>query len=434
MSPWAAAWQELFSPFTLVLTGLFVLAALMLVSLRRRGGRAAGDVPEPPSDSGWPPYDQGTDLLPMLVSTIKANPNRVLEYLELGKLLRRRGEHSRAVWILRQLLARPTLERAVRADAQYELGLGYRAMGLYEPAVSTLEGLLRADPLQSAARQALRQTHEEMGCWEQAVAVEKLRVKRGEATNRRTLAALRTQQGKAAWAAGDARRSVAHLLAALALDPQATEAQLTLGCLWLQQGKLRKAERIWQELAQTRPEFLYLAFRDMQAALRRLRHDARWETFLEAFTQRHPDDPTGHLALAEWCASQGRPADAMARLRRVLELDPLSQEAHLALVTLYRQQGMPAEVCETYEMLARASASARPPRFRCRRCGHTMGEPFWRCPTCQVWDTPERLMPPAGSPPLLTSEPSQETAAVRVDGLTPLARVHRPSPPIVRTP
>ena len=434
MSPWAAAWQELLSPFTLVLIGLFVAAALTLVSLRRRGRRAAGAESDPRSDSGRPPCGQGADLLPVLVSAIRANPNRVLEYLELGKLLRRRGEHSRAVWILRQLLARPTLERAVRADAQYELGLGYRAMGLYEAAVSTLEGLLSADPLQSAARQALRQSYEDMGRWERAVAVEKLRVKRGEAADRRTLAALRTQQGKAAWAAGDASRGVAHLRAALALDPQATEAQLTLGRLWLQQGKLRKAERIWQELAQTRPEYLYLAFRDMQAALRSLRHDAGWETFLEAFTQRHPDDPTGHLALAEWYAAHGRPADAMLRLRRVLELDPLSREAHLALVALHRQQGMPGEVCDTYEMLARASASARPPRFRCRRCGHTMGEPFWRCPTCQAWDTPERLMPAAGPPPLLPGEPSRESAAVGMDGLTPLAMVHPPSPATVRTP
>lgn len=408
MSAWTAPLQELASPWTLVLIGFSMVTAATLVWMRQRRRRVSQHETRPLFNPNGQAREPGSDLLQMLVETVKADPDRVVEYLELGRLFRRRGDCSRAAQILRHLLARPTLERGVRVEAQYELGLSYRAMGFYEPAVSTLEGVLNAEPQHREARRELRRTYEEMGQWEQAVAVEKVRRKRGEASDQYTLAALRTQQGKAAWARGEVGRSVAHFRAALALDPQGTEARLLLARLWLQQGKFRKAERIWKELGSERPGFLYLAFRDMQVAFRRLHHEAGWEIFLRAFTEQHPDDPTGHLALAEWYESQGRPTEAIAALRQALDIDPLCQEAHLALLALYRNQGTPAEVCETYEILAGASFWSQQPRFRCRACGSTTVEPCWKCPSCQIWATPERLIRLSGRPHLAVTETVQD--------------------------
>jgi len=429
MSAWTALLQELPSPWILVLVGFVLLMGSTLVWMRRPSRRVSQHAAGPLSDPGWQAREPGSDLLQTLVEAIQADPDRVVEYLELGRLFRQRGDCSRAAQVLRQLSARPTLERSVRLATQYELGLSYRAMGLYELAVSTLEGVLRADPRHREARRALRHTHEEMGRWEQAVAVEKVRLKRGEASDQQTLAALRTQQGKAAWAAGHVGRSAAHLRAALALDPQATEARLLLARLWLQQGKLRQAERIWKELGSERAEFLYLAFRDMQVAFRRFHQEGSWELFLRAFTERHPDDPTGHLALAEWYESQGQPTEAIAALRQALESDPLCQEAHLALLTLYRNQGTPAEVCETYEMLVQASSRSQQPHFRCRACGSTTVELFWKCPGCQIWATPERLLRPSGRARLAVSETVQDTEhANGASGPMSVARQSSPQP------
>jgi hypothetical protein len=75
-----------------------------------------------------------------------------------------------------------------------------------------------------------------------------------------------------------------------------------------------------------------------------------------------------------------------------MEIDPGCREAHLGLLSLWREQGLPGEVLESYERLAH---HARPSggRFRCRGCGHVADEPSWRCPACRAWATPERLMP-----------------------------------------
>jgi lipopolysaccharide biosynthesis regulator YciM len=359
------------------------------------------------------PFARGFDLLletrwqeaaEVLKEAVEVDPNRTLEYLELGKLLRRQGEFSRAARMFEQLLARPGLNRAARIMAQYELALAYHALGWHEAAAETLEQVLGVDPSHAGARRELRWIHEEMGRWETAAALELLRLQRGEATDRRTLAALLTQQGKVAWGAGNLRDSAAHLRSALALDPDGIEAALYLGRILLRQGKVQQAFHIWDRLAKARPEFLFLAFRDLQAAFRQLQNEAGWEHFLQAFIEHHPDDPTGYLALAEWYESRHQTAEAMHCLRQVLALDPGCREAHLALLSLYRAQGIPSEVLDSYERLARETTRPSAGRFRCLACGHTGDEPFWKCPWCHTWAASERRLPQASEMPIMAGE------------------------------
>ncbi|HSF29969.1 MAG TPA: tetratricopeptide repeat protein [Candidatus Tectomicrobia bacterium] len=394
MNTWWSLLPELSPLLTLILVVVLVALASLLAWRRRQ--RAAKPLTHQT-------FERGFDLLlearwqeaaEVLKTAVKTDPNRTLEYLALGKLVRRRGEPARAARMFEQLRARPGLDRAMGLTAQYELALCYHTLGWYEPAVATLEQLLGADPTHAEARRELRRIHEDMGRWEAAAALELLRLKRGEAQDRRTLAALLTQQGKSAWAAGNARHSGAHLRSALALDPDCVEAALYLGRILLRQRKLSKAFDIWDKLAKARPDLLFLAFRDMQAAFRHLHNEAGWESFLRTFTQRHPSDPTGYLALAEWYEARGQIDEAMRCLRQVLELDPLCREAHLALLALYRGQGIPSEALDSYAQLARRPPQLPGGRFRCRACGHAGEELFWRCPACHGWDAPERLMLP----------------------------------------
>jgi lipopolysaccharide biosynthesis regulator YciM len=430
MSAWWDPLQELVSPVAVLLTGLLVLLAAAFVWALRRWRHVSDRLMTPTAVLPCRPLERGFDLLldgrwdearQALTEAVKADPNRVLEYLELGKLVRRRGDVGRAARMFEHLLARPRLDRGVRVMAHYELGLAYRAMGFHDAAASAFAEVLRLDLGHRHARQELRRTHEDMGGWEQAVALERARGKQGEAVDRQTLAALCTQQAKAAWVAGQLRQSMAHLRAALGLDHQCTEATLYLGRLLLRQGKLRKAFRVWKELASVRPEFLFLAFRDIQAAFRQLDNEAGWETFLQTFTERHPDDLSGHLALAEWYASQDRSAEAMARLRRVLEIDPSCLQAHVTLLTLYQKQGGSTEILETYQLLAQATTGLNRRGFRCRACGYTAAEPFWKCPACAIWATPERLRPPSGNTPILTVATAQGAAHSLADASASVA-------------
>jgi hypothetical protein len=61
-------------------------------------------------------------------------------------------------------------------------------------------------------------------------------------------------------------------------------------------------------------------------------------------------------------------------------------------------------VLDPYERLAQGATRFSCGRFRCRRCGHTAEEPFWQCPSCAVWATPQRLMPPSHSVPIVPGE------------------------------
>jgi lipopolysaccharide assembly protein B len=427
MNAWTTLPQALASPFALSLVGVLVGLAVLLV-VRRRG-----------KASRWPrriaealtsqPFERGFDLLldgrwqeaaEGLKAAVKTDPNRTLEYLALGKLFRRQGQPRRAARLLEQLRARSGLDHSLRIMAQHELALSYRALGWFEPAVTLLEQVLAADPSRTGVRQELRRMHEDMGCWEKAAALEMLRLKWGETRDHQTLAALLTQQGKVAWAAGHLHESAAYLRSSLVLDPDGTEAAIYLGRVLLRQEKLSQAFRIWDELAKVRPEWLFLAFRDMQMAFRHLENEAGWERFLRTFTERHPGDPIGHLARAEWYASRGQATEAIHCLRQVLELDPVCREAHLGLLSLSREHGVPSELHDSYERLAQHATWPSGSRFRCRTCGHAADEPFWRCPACHVWATPERLLPQPSAMPVRTGEIISPLSQGHIDAPAPV--------------
>lgn len=419
MNLWGSLSQELVTLLVLILAVVSLGLAIFLVARPRRLRQIMASQA----------FERGFDLLldgrwqdaaELLTAEVTTDPNRTVEYLELGKLFRRQGQPGRAARLFEHLRARPEIDRRTNIMAQYELALSYRALGWYEPAVALLEQLLIAEPVPPDTRQELRRLHEDRGRWEQAAALEMLRLKWGETQDRRTLAALLTQQGKVAWAADRLPESAAHLRAALALDQDCTEAAIYLGRVLLRQGKLSQAFRLWEGLAEARPEWLFLAFRDMQAAFRHRRNEAGWESFLRTFTKRHPGDPVGHLALAEWYASRGQTQEAIHCLRQVVEIDPACREAHVGLLSLYREQDVPNEVLDSYERLAQHTSWPSGGRFRCHSCGHVAYELYWRCPACHVWATPERLLPQLSAMPLAVGKITSPLSHADVDVPAPI--------------
>lgn len=412
-----------------ILLALALIGMVILWVTRRQGsGTSRRSIPDTQATTSQP-YERGFDLLldarwreaaQVLRTAIHDDPTRSSEYLALGKLFRRRGDPYRAARMFEQLLTRRELGNATRITAQYELALAYHSIGWSAAAAELLEQILGINPAHAEARQELRRLHEELGQWETAAALEMLRLQRGETTERRTLAALLTQQGKAAWTAGHPQQGSAHLRSALTLDPSSAEAALHLGRLYQQQEKIQEALHVWNDLAKHRPEFLYLAFRDIQDAFRQLQNDVGWERFLRAFTERHPGDPTGHLALAEWYAAGERGDEAMHHLHRVLELDPLCREAHMALLSLYRAQGAAPAMLDTYAQLAEGIPQTCAGHCRCLACGEARDEPFGKCPSCHAWGAVERKVPQAHGMPILTGRLTPPIESSSPSHFTPL--------------
>src|SRR5919106_5948573 len=120
MNAWESLSQEFAWPLALILAGVLVGLTVLLVARRRR-------VPEARTSR---PFECGFDLLldarwqeaaEVLKAAVKNTPNRTLEYLELGKLLRRQGQPGRAARMFEQLRVRPELDRTMRIMTEYEL-------------------------------------------------------------------------------------------------------------------------------------------------------------------------------------------------------------------------------------------------------------------------------------------------------------------------
>jgi predicted ATP-dependent serine protease len=88
-------------------------------------------------------------------------------------------------------------------------------------------------------------------------------------------------------------------------------------------------------------------------------------------------------------------------------------------------------VLDDYERLAQHTLSPCGGGFRCRACGYTRAEPFWRCPSCYLWDTPERCMAlPSATPMSAAASTPPLGHAMTTATVASIVRTHEtPLPP-----
>jgi lipopolysaccharide biosynthesis regulator YciM len=302
-------------------------------------------------------------------------PEAVETYLALGALFRRTGDLSRAVRLHRNMLLGPALDPARRAEVERELAEDYRRSGMLAEAAEIYERLAPADP---AAAAGLRDVRVDQG--DLAAAVEAQRRIAGAppdpvlahllAARAREVAAHDPARGAALAAEAveaDAGSVDAQLAAAEMAGARGDDAAALAAAGRALDGDARAATLAWPALA---------TVRDAGAA----------EAFLRARLATRPDDAALHLLHGRALHRLGRTPDALAALRRALELDR-SGEVTVAMRELLREAEAPGpeDLAARHDLLVAALLRrARP--LRCARCGADTATRAWRCRRCGAFD------------------------------------------------
>jgi lipopolysaccharide assembly protein B len=301
-------------------------------------------------------------------------PEAVETYLALGALFRREGDLARAVRLHRNMLLGPVLDPARRAEVERELAEDYRRSGILAEAAELYERLAAAGD--AAAAEGLRDVRVDQGDLAAAVAVQRRAGARPDPILAHLLAARSREVGARDPAAGAALAAEA-----LAADPASADALLASAEAAGAGGDAAAALAAAARALDADPRAATLAWPALATV-----DAAAAEAFARGRLAATPDDAALHLLHGRALAGMGRVPDALATLRRALELDRTG-EVTLAMRELLREAEAPApdDLAARHDLLVAALLRrARP--LRCARCGAESAARAWRCRRCGAFD------------------------------------------------
>ncbi|WP_373049051.1 tetratricopeptide repeat protein [Vulgatibacter sp.] len=310
------------------------------------------------------------------------DPGGVETFFALGSLLRRKGDHGKAIALHEKLLGNARLHPTVRRAAAYELALDFRRAGMHGRATDALERLLKAEPEHREALRELREIAEEESDWPRAIAAQEriLALGGGGAT---ILGHLHAAHARALLAGGRLDEAAAAVDRGLSADPDAADALAARAEIRAAGGDAAAAAAALGQALDRCPDL---------AAVIPLAHVD--EAFLTDRLAVHPAHPWLRLARARQRRAADKTTAAAEALRDLIRLHPGLAEPRQELAELLLAG--PEATAESFRaellaLLAGLGAPARP--FACSRCAVELVGFTFRCPRCFGWDTVRRTDP-----------------------------------------
>jgi lipopolysaccharide biosynthesis regulator YciM len=305
------------------------------------------------------------------------SPEAVETYLALGALFRRTGDLAHAIRLHKNMLMRPGLDPDRRAEVERELAQDYRRGGMLDEAAEVFRAL--AERGDRAAAECLRDVLVDQGDLERAAQLQ--RALDGAADDpilAHLLAALARAE-----VASDPRRARETARAAVGASPRSADAHLALAEAEGAAGDRAAAAAAFGAALDADPGAALLAW----PALVALGDPAAALELVDGRIGRSPGAAALHLLRGRLLHAAGRNADAVASLRKALDLDTTG-EVTLAMRDLLREAPAPGpeELAARHDLMVSALLRrARP--VRCRRCGAEAPVRAWRCRRCGAFDS-----------------------------------------------
>jgi lipopolysaccharide biosynthesis regulator YciM len=375
--------------------GLAALAvgAIVGILLGRAGAGAAAErraASRSPSDDAFMKglshlmADHTDQAIEEFTRAVTLNSDTVETYVVLGNLFRQKGEIERAVRIRQSIIARPNLERSVRLQALYDLGLDYRKGGLYNRATEAFQEVIKMDSEHVESLAQLVSLYEEIRDWENAYEALRRLDRLTRSDSRRVLAHYKTERGKELMAAGQLEQAEESLNQAMSVDKGCLDAYLHLGDLELARGRHRKALNIWRKAVRLEPKHAHLVIRRVTQAEDELGEKAV-SAFLEEIEPEQAED-TALMALAQHYHRHQEDDKAQELLRLAVAQNPRQLGAHRLLGETLLARGQREEALAAYsELLEHIDGDWS--SYQCEQCGYVSPQLTWKCPRCHAWDS-----------------------------------------------
>jgi lipopolysaccharide biosynthesis regulator YciM len=311
-------------------------------------------------------------------------------HFALGTLFRKRGEVDRAIRVHQNLMARPSLSRAQKFQAEAALAEDYLSAGLFDRAESLFQKLSESPDFRVQALQRLIRIYEITREWQRAIdasaALEEAESMSAESIDRVSMIphyyCELAEEARAARDFAGAR----DMLALSETGRHRTVRSKLIGAdLAGDSGKEKDAIPLYEKVAAEMPALLVDIIPRLAACYEATEQAPGFSDYLQRLLE---DD------------GQNTAAIAMAAVRNPELGDPVAIEALRRFVTADATLAglIDLEYLENSDELGRRaildrvrrtlqSVVSRTPAYRCAQCGYVSLILQWQCPGCRSWET-----------------------------------------------
>jgi len=311
-------------------------------------------------------------------------------HFALGSLFRKRGEVDRAIRVHENLIARPSLTRAQKDQAEAALAEDFLSAGLFDRAESMFLTLCDSPEFRLQGLERLRRIYEVTRDWERAVEIsrelDKPKVRKsGTAEDTAHVAHYYCEMAEEAWQQKDTRQAYAMLKQAESGRRRTVRSTLVRANFLSDAGEPGEAVPLYREVIEAAPDLLVEVLPRLAASHRAAGSSAELSAYLHELLE-HNGDSTAAIAMSAVRDLTIENPEAMSALQRFVVADP----------TLSRLVGVERfeEADETHRLMIinqvrdalRNIVTARP-GYICRECGYACLIMQWQCPGCHAWES-----------------------------------------------
>ncbi|WP_018872557.1 tetratricopeptide repeat protein [Thioalkalivibrio sp. ALJ16] len=335
--------------------------------------------------------DRTDDALQAFIEMVEVDHETFETHVILGRLFRRRGEVDRAIRIHQNLVARPTLSPAHRAQALCELGEDFLLAGVLDRAEAVFRELVDSPHQAVPALDGLRQVYETQREWERAIEVGDRLKTHGVAHEDQRIAHYYCELAQTALEKGDWQAASGFADRAQAIVPRLSRALLIQSEIAARKGEVREAITLGRDAVARTPQLAPLLVPRLERLHQELPGENRLAQLEEVLDDlaRNRGITMARIALMRLYRRTQRLDAALAELGMILAQRPVPTSGLLEAVRwmkiLPAVQPYSTEFAAFEKALADQLGSQH--LYQCVNCGYQGRAHVWQCPSCRRWDT-----------------------------------------------
>lgn len=332
--------------------------------------------------------EQSDRAVELFVKMLEVDSETVEIHLALANLFRRRGEVDRAIRLHQNLIARPSLSRLHRSQAELGLALDFRHAGLYDRAEVLFNKLRNEPATRVESLENLSEIFQQEKEWDKAIdASTQLASVTGEQCND-LLAHFNCELAELALTRGDLRSAQRQVKLASNYRGKAVRALILSAQIEMARDRRGAAYRNFALVVQNHAEKLPLIWAELKECAQQLGRERDLQELLRESLNRNSSPAlicalfdmmrtgSGTPAAIEFLTGQMEQNPSVTLLKKMLEL------------TRDDQITLPDDAIGTIMgLIERLIGGGN--HLLCRHCGFKASSHHWQCPSCKQWDTLE---------------------------------------------
>jgi lipopolysaccharide biosynthesis regulator YciM len=272
-----------------------------------------------------------------LKQTVNEDSDNIDAYLRLGDLMRKKGQHQKAVQIHRQLLLRKHLDSGTIALIWRSLAVDFISAKKYNMADEILEKIAKESGHKKWAKEKILEVFEKSSQWEKAYEIGKDIF--GAKDHQTRLAVYKHLSGSELYKAGEFHKARLAYKESLHHDNKFAPSYIMIADSYLAEGRKEEAAEFFKRLAEEVPNEAYQVFYKMEQTLFELGQYPEVETIYKKMLRECPNDPDILRSLAVIAEKKGDLNGAIDALSQVVSAFPDDMAAASRLAGMYIESG-----------------------------------------------------------------------------------------------